>query len=139
MIAITALLLGVSLFAYALFGGADFGAGVLEGLLPREHRGRVDAALSPVWEANHVWLIAAIVIAFVGFPSVFAAASTYLHVPLSLALLGIVARGTAFTFRHYDPEPPGEGRAYAWLFRVSSALTPFVLGASFVTLGSGRP
>ena len=138
MIHATLALLLASLIAYALFGGADFGAGVLEAFLPKDERPRVDHALSPVWEANHVWLIAAIVIGFVGFPPAFAATMTFLHVPLSFALLGIVARGVAFTFRHYDPDAARRGGTYGWLFRISSALTPFLLGASLATLGSGR-
>ena len=56
-----------------------------------------------MWEANHVWLVLAVVIAFVAFPRLFSAIATYLHIPILCLLLGIVARGSAFTFRHYDP------------------------------------
>ena len=129
---------GVSLLLYLLFGGADFGAGILELIVGRRAEVYVDRALSPVWETNHVWLILALVLTFVAFPEAFAVVSTYLHVPLSLALLGIVARGVAFTFRHYDPAPPTTRRWYTWVFRVSSVLTPMFLGIAFAAAIEGR-
>lgn len=118
----------VALTLYALFGGADFGVGIIEPLLDAQHRKAIDRALAPVWEANHVWLVVAVVIAFVGFPALFSAVSTYLHIPLLLVLLGIVARGSAFTFRHYDPDPGRFGAWYSWAFRLGSLLTPLFLG-----------
>lgn len=130
--------IGVSLLLYLLFGGADFGAGILEMMVGARAEPYVDRALSPVWETNHVWLILAVVLTFVGFPAAYVAISTYLHVPLSLALLGIVARGVAFTFRHYDPAPPTTRRWYTWVFRASSALTPFFLGICFAAIAEGR-
>lgn len=123
---------------YAVLGGADFGAGIVEVWLPREDRGRVDAALLPVWEANHVWLVLVAVLAFVAFPSVFSLASTYLHIPILLVLLGIVARGSAFTFRHYDPGPGRLETWYTWAFRFGSMLTPFFLGVIAAALVQGR-
>src|SRR5215510_7821906 len=99
-------LLAVMLIAAALYtvlAGADFGAGIMEGFMGRKARERVDVALAPVWEANHVWLVLIVVIAFVGFPRLYTIVSVHLHIPIVFALLGIVARGSAFTFRHYDP------------------------------------
>jgi cytochrome bd ubiquinol oxidase subunit II len=113
---------------YAVLGGADFGVGILEPLLDRKYEKQIDAALSPVWEANHVWLVLVAVIAFVGFPVLFSTLSTYLHIPLLFVLLGIVARGSAFTFRHYDPEAGALRPWYSWAFRLGSLLTPLFLG-----------
>jgi cytochrome d ubiquinol oxidase subunit II len=123
-------LLVVMLIAAALYtvlAGADFGAGIMEGLMGRKARERVDVALAPVWEANHVWLVLIVVIAFVGFPRLYTLVSIHLHVPLLLALLGIVARGSAFTFRHYDPTLVLD-RSYTAVFRFASLLTPLSLG-----------
>lgn len=122
--------LAVALAAYVLFGGADFGGGQLEASLWRHERlrDRLQATLAPVWEANHVWLIAVIVILFVGFPVVYARLCTHLFVPLCLALLGIILRGTFFTFRKYDPEPERRVAMHAILFRASSFLTPTMFG-----------
>jgi cytochrome d ubiquinol oxidase subunit II len=123
-------LLVVMLIAAALYtvlAGADFGAGIMEGLMGRKARERVDVALAPVWEANHVWLVLIVVIAFVGFPKLYTLVSIHLHIPVLCALLGIVARGSAFTFRHYDPTSTFD-RWYTGVFRAASVLTPLSLG-----------
>ena len=124
--------LAIAIVFYALFAGADFGAGILLLLLPRERRADlrhvVDRAIGPVWEANHVWLILAVVILFNGFPRAYASVSTVLHIPITLMLVGIVLRGTAFTFRHYDVVRDKTQRAYLRVFTISSLLTPFMFG-----------
>ncbi len=96
----------VALTAYVLLGGADFGGGVWDllasGPRKREQRALIAEAIGPIWEANHVWLILVIVVLFTCFPVAFARLSIGLHIPLSLMLIGIVLRGSAFTFRsHY--------------------------------------
>lgn len=127
---ITLIFLLVAFSAYALFGGADFGGGILEATL-RQYphlQKKIQDTLAPVWEANHVWLIAVIVILFVGFPAVYAQLCTLLFVPISLSLLGIILRGAFFTFRKYDPEPVSRIAFYGFLFKISSALTPMMFG-----------
>lgn len=137
---VVAVFLGVSLFLYCLLGGADFGAGVLEMFLGKERRaaqrGIIDKAMGPVWEANHMWLILMVVILFVGFPAVYARVSVNLHIPLTAMLLGIIARGTSFTFRHYDAVKDSTQRGYTGIFVFSSVWTPFFLG---VTMGALVP
>src|SRR5687768_3002101 len=90
---------------YAVLGGADFGAGVWDlfatGPRAREQRQLIERALAPVWEANHVWLIFVVTVMFTAFPLAFAMIMTALHVPITLLLLGIVLRGSAFVFRQY--------------------------------------
>lgn len=132
------LVLGVAATLYAVLAGADFGAGVLEVFLDDEASHRVDVALAPVWEANHVWLVLVVVLAFVGFPEVYATSTTYLHLPLLGVLLGIVLRGTAFTFRHYDPSPGAWSRVYTMVFRASSLVTPLFLGITAAAVVEGR-
>lgn len=130
-----------ALTAYTLFGGADFGGGVLEATLRRHPRlqAKVQDTMGPVWEANHVWLIAVVVILFVGFPVAYAQLITLLFVPVSLALLGIILRGAFFTFRKYDPQPAGRLGLYSLLFRVSSGLTPVMFGMIVAALLGGLP
>lgn len=124
----------IALSAYVLFGGADFGAGILEtALTDRAQKKKLQDVLAPIWEANHVWLIAVVVILFVGFPRFYSLAMTRLYLPISLALLGILIRGTAFTLRKYDPAAPSWRRFYSALFRLSSLITPFFFG--FVVAG----
>ena len=131
-----------ALVIYVLTGGADFGGGIVALLArgPRREaiRELVFHALAPIWEANHVWLIVAIVLLFVAFPKVFAAVTTALHIPLTLMLIGIVLRGAAFVFAQYDEET---SRARYWWQRVfmwSSLLTPVTFGVVVGAVASGR-
>jgi cytochrome d ubiquinol oxidase subunit II len=136
------LVLILSLTAYALLGGADYGGGVWDllasGPTAARQRATIAHAIGPVWEANHVWLILAIVIVFTGFPRAFAAASTYLHVPLVLVLVGIVLRGSAFVFRAYGPDDPRHERFWGRVFAIASTTTPFFLGVIVGALTEGR-
>jgi cytochrome d ubiquinol oxidase subunit II len=62
-------------------------------------RDLIERAIGPVWEADHVWLILVVVILFNGFPPAFAAIMIAMHVPVTLMLVGIMLRGSAFSFR----------------------------------------
>src|SRR6185312_8665571 len=99
--ALIAVLLGAALTAYGTLAGADFGAGILDLLAPRRptERQSIAAAIGPVWEANHVWLIFSITILFSAFPAAFSALGTALLAPLTVALLAIVLRGAALGVR----------------------------------------
>ena len=123
-------------------GGADFGAGILELFTPEVKKADVRKAahhaIGPIWEANHMWLIIAIVILFVGFPQVYTVASVYLHIPLVIMLLGVIARGTAFTFRNYDAVKDGMQKLYNKIYVYSSFITPLFLGIISATAVSGR-
>jgi cytochrome bd ubiquinol oxidase subunit II len=136
-----ALVIVAALTLYAVSGGADYGGGVWDLLArgPRAERQRelIAHAIGPIWEANHVWLILAIVVLFTGFPPAFARITTILHVPLFLMLLGIVARGAAFSFRSYG-NPTGEAqRSWGRLFAVASLVTPLLLGAVLGAIAAG--
>src|SRR5262249_5366166 len=101
-----ALVMMTALSLYVLMGGADFGGGVWDLLAsgPRrdQQRALIEKALGPIWEANHVWLILVVVLLFAAFPPAFSAITIALHAPLTLFLVGVVFRGSAFTFRTYD-------------------------------------
>ncbi|HYC33972.1 MAG TPA: cytochrome d ubiquinol oxidase subunit II [Gemmatimonadales bacterium] len=137
-----AAMLALAINAYVLFGGADFGGGVWDLLAsgPRRARQRevIGHAIGPIWEANHVWLILAIVLAFTCFPPVFARLGTVLHIPLTLMLVGIVLRGSAFTFRTYDIEHDANQRRWGRIFASASAATPVLLGICIGAVASGR-
>ena len=131
-----------SLFLYVFLGGADFGAGIVELFSSKDdrklNRDTVYEVMGPVWEANHIWLIILIVILWIGFPAYFNIIIIYLHIPLTLVLLGITMRGVAFIFRHYDAV---QGKSQVWynrMFRISSFITPIFLGMSFGALVSGE-
>lgn len=139
---VVAAILALSLNAYVLFGGADFGGGVWDMLAsgPRRQRQRevIAHALGPIWEANHVWLILAIVLTFTGFAPVFARLGTVLHIPLTLMLVGIVLRGSAFTFRTYGSQHDAAQRRWGRIFSSASVITPILLGVSIGAVASGR-
>lgn len=124
--------LWTSIWLYLLLGGADFGAGIIELVSKRENRNvtrhTMYRAIGPIWEANHMWLIIAIVILFVGFPKIYTTMSIFIHIPLTAMLLGIIARGTAFVFRNYDAVEDDMQKIYNRIFIYSSAITPFFLG-----------
>ncbi|HEX5822512.1 MAG TPA: cytochrome d ubiquinol oxidase subunit II [Solirubrobacterales bacterium] len=138
---VCAVILWVGVTLYAIFGGADFGAGVwdlLAGSGERADRVRaqIDRSIGPVWEANHVWLIFVLVVLWTAFPSAFSAIMTTLYIPLSLAALGIVLRGSGFAFRHALPGPI-QGPATR-VFGVASLLTPFFMGTVVGAIASGE-
>jgi len=127
---------------YALFGGADFGAGfwdLIAGGAERGERPRalIQRSLTPVWEANHVWLIFILVVLWTAFPPAFSAVMTTLYVPIALAAVGIVLRGSGFAFRKSIVGLSGR-RAAGATFAISSLLTPFFMGAVVGAVASGN-
>jgi cytochrome d ubiquinol oxidase subunit II len=131
-----------ALTIYALSGGADFGGGVWD-LLARGPRAEAQRrtiahAIGPIWETNHVWMIVVVVILFTGFPRAFAAVSITLHIPITLALIGIVLRGSAFVFRSFDTPEGRFRRRWSLTFAGASVMTPPFLGMVVGAVASGR-
>lgn len=137
----TALVALAAIAAYAVFGGADFGGGVWDLLAsgPRREaqRNAISDAIGPVWESNHVWLIFAIVAMFTCFPPAFADLATGLNAPLTLGLLGIVLRGSAFVFRNYASDNVALARGWTVVFGATSILAPFFLGDAVGAIATG--
>ncbi|MBV9354708.1 MAG: cytochrome d ubiquinol oxidase subunit II, partial [Chloroflexi bacterium] len=139
---LVAVVLLLALTTYAVFGGADFGAGFwdlfagspAEGA---ERRMLINRAVGPVWEANHVWLIFCLVVAWTAFPPAFGSLMTTLSIPISLAVLGIVLRGSGFAFRH-EAERLEQQRRLGAVFAIASVVTPFFFGAAIGGIISGR-
>jgi cytochrome d ubiquinol oxidase subunit II len=137
-----AVVLFVGVLFYAVFGGADFGAGFWDLTAGGAERGRrprelIDHSLGSVWEANHVWLIYCLVVLWSAFPRAFAAIMTTLYVPLGLAALGIILRGSGFAFRKVAVRT-SEQRLAGAAFAASSVITPFFFGAVAGGIASGR-
>jgi cytochrome d ubiquinol oxidase subunit II len=133
---------GLGLTLYVLLGGADFGGGVWDLLASGPSRDRqralISQAIAPVWEANHVWLIFVLVGILAAFPPVFSALGVALYLPFTIALVGIVFRGSAFVFRSHAGGATGWERAWTRVFGVASLVTPFVLGAAGAAISTGR-
>ena len=140
---LVALVIGAALNLYVVLGGADFGGGVWDLLAtgPRRDRQRelIAHAIGPIWEANHVWLVFALVLFFSAFPAAFSTYMIALHVPITVALVGIVLRGSSFAFRAYGVRD-GSAEAHRWgrVFAIASTVTPFVLGTCVGALAAGR-
>jgi cytochrome bd ubiquinol oxidase subunit II len=134
--------LWMSIMLYFLLGGADFGAGIIEMFTSpariKRTRSTLYHAIGPIWEANHMWLVIAIVILFVGFPVIYSTLSIHLHIPMLIMLMGITARGTAFVFRHYDAIKDEMQEVYNKIFVWSSFITPLFLGIIAGATVSGK-
>ena len=131
------------LTAYTVLAGADFGAGVWTLLAapgrvdPDETRDHARHAMGPVWEANHVWLIFVLVVCWTAYPLAFGSITSTLAVPLFIAAVGIILRGTSYALRGQLDQAPGR-RTIEHVFAVSSLLTPFALGTVVGGIASGR-
>ncbi len=137
-----AIILFTAVTLYAIFGGADFGAGFWDltaGGTKRGERPRevIDHSIGPVWEANHVWLIFSFVVLWTCFPEAYASITLTLFVPLTLAALGVVVRGASFAFRKAIFRQRAR-RAFGAAFAVSSILVPYCFGAVAGGIASGR-
>lgn len=137
-----AIVLWAGVTFYALFGGADFGGGfwdLIAGGAERGERPRatIQRSLTPVWEANHVWLIFILVVLWTAFPSAFYAVMTTLYVPITIAAFGIILRGSGFAFRKSIEGLSGR-RAAGGVFAISSLLTPFFMGTVVGAIAAGN-
>jgi cytochrome bd ubiquinol oxidase subunit II len=140
--AVLAAVLWLGVTVYALFGGADFGAGFWDltaggakGGAPK--RRLIEHSIGPVWEANHVWLIFVLVVTWTCFPPLFGAVASTLWIPLTLAAFGVIARGSSFAFRKVTTDLSHQ-RIFGSGFALSSVVTPFFLGAAAGAVASGR-
>jgi cytochrome bd ubiquinol oxidase subunit II len=139
---VAAVILWLGATLYAVFGGADFGAGAWDLVAGDAERGErprglIQRSLTPVWEANHVWLIFILVVLWTAFPDAFGAVMSTLYVPLALAALGIVLRGAGFAFRK-SVRRLEYRRAMGAAFAISSVLTPFFMGTVVGAIAAGN-
>jgi cytochrome bd ubiquinol oxidase subunit II len=133
-------MLGIT--AYAVLGGADFGAGFWDLTAGTAKgggrvRGMIQRSMAPVWEANHVWLIFVLVIVWTAFPVAFGSIFSTLTIPLFLVAIGIIFRGSAFALRG-QAGTMREAKVLGGLFALSSVLIPFFFGAAAGGIASGR-
>ena len=131
----------VTMAAYALFAGADYGGGIWDLLAGGTERGaepreEIDASVTPVWEGNQTWIVLGLVLLWTGFPVAFAAVTTSLFVPLALSLLGILLRGIGFAFRHESVSLRSQ-QLNGVVFAASSVMAPFFLGTTVGAVATG--
>ncbi len=139
---LTAFVLLLTITAYSVAGGVDYGAGIwdlLAGGSAQANRVRafIDHAMAPVWEANNVWLVLAIVVCWAGFPLLFQSVFASLYPLFAVALLALILRGAFFAFRHVQSGPQAQ-RRMSVVFGISSVLAPFFFAAALGAIASGR-
>jgi cytochrome d ubiquinol oxidase subunit II len=139
---LTAFVLLLTITAYSVAGGVDYGAGIWDlfaggGAQANRARALIDHAMAPVWEANNVWLVLAMVVCWTGFPLLFQSVFASLYPLFAFALLGLILRGAFFAFRHVE-EGPGPQRRLGVVFGISSLLAPFFFAAALGAIASGR-
>jgi cytochrome bd ubiquinol oxidase subunit II len=142
MSTLVAVVLLLAVVAYAVFGGADFGAGFWDLIAGGADRGEhpretIEHSIGPVWEANHVWLIFIFVVLWTSFPEAYASITLTLFVPLAIAALGIVLRGASFAYRKAVVTLRYR-RIFGAAFAASSVLVPYCMGAIAGGIASGR-
>lgn len=139
---VLALVLLLSVAAYAAGAGTDYGAGFWDLFAGDVERGQpardlIEHAMEPVWEANNVWLIFAAVVTWTVFPILWQSIFESLYPLLAIGVLGLVLRGAGFSFRRVVHGVSGRRRASA-IFGVASILTPFCFAAALGAIASGR-
>lgn len=132
----------LGLTAYAVLGGADFGAGFWDLTAGTAHggarmRGVIERSMTVVWEANHVWLVFVLVVLWTCFPPFFGSIMSSLYIPFGIAMVGIILRGTAFALRG-QAATINEARGLGAVFAISSVILPFAFGTIIGAIASGR-
>jgi cytochrome bd ubiquinol oxidase subunit II len=130
------------LVLYTVLAGADFGAGMWRLLSGADERGErirdhAHHSMGPVWEANHVWLIFVITVAWTAYPVFVGSVASTLAAPFFIAALGIILRGASYALRS-AASTSRESRMVDGAFAVASLVTPFALGAMAGAIAAER-
>jgi cytochrome d ubiquinol oxidase subunit II len=133
--------LWTSVTAYAVLGGADFGAGLWDLLAGHRAEGEarrrlIEGAIGPVWEANHVWLVFVLLLLWTAFPRAVPPLMGTAYRPLTVVALGIILRGAGFALR--STLGSRLRLVLSATFAASSVVTPWFLGAFAGAIASGR-
>ena len=96
-------LMGVAILIYVVFDGFDLGVGLLTPLATGAEKDRMIASIGPFWDANETWLVLAVGILLVAFPSAHGAILTALYLPVAMMLTGLILRGVSFELRAKAP------------------------------------
>ncbi|MEJ5219143.1 cytochrome d ubiquinol oxidase subunit II [Cognatishimia sp. D5M38] len=133
-----AMLMGVSILIYVILDGFDLGVGVLFPFAEDDERDRMVASIGPFWDANETWLVLAIGILLVAFPTAHGFILTALYLPVAIMLVGLILRGVAFEFR--AKAPTRQKRYWNFAFFSGSLMTSlsqgFMLGKYIMGLES---
>lgn len=121
-----AVLMGASILTYVVLDGFDLGVGMLMANANDEEKDRMVASIGPFWDANETWLVLAVGLLLVAFPTAHGTILSALYLPVAVMLIGLILRGVAFEFRaKVEPE-----RKWVWnrLFFAGSLVTALAQG-----------
>lgn len=121
-----AALMGASILIYVILDGFDLGVGVLFPFAENDEKDRMIASIGPFWDANETWLVLAVGLLLVAFPSAHGAILTALYLPVAIMLIGLILRGVAFEFRAKAPAP--HKRMWNNAFFIGSLMTSLSQG-----------
>jgi len=96
-------LMGLSALIYVVLDGFDLGIGLLSPLAEPDERDLMIASIGPFWDANETWLVLAVGLLLVAFPTAHGAVLGALYLPTTAMLIGLIWRGVAFEFRIKGP------------------------------------
>ncbi len=92
-------LMAFAILIYALLDGYDLGVGILLPADSEEYRNRMISSIGPFWDANETWLVLAVGVMLIAFPSAHSLVLAELYLPAAFMLIGLILRGVAFDFR----------------------------------------
>jgi len=92
-------LMGLSILIYVVLDGFDLGVGLLFPMAGRIEQDRMIGSIGPFWDANETWLVLAVGLLLVAFPTAHGVILSTLYLPVFVMLIGLILRGVAFEFR----------------------------------------
>lgn len=134
------ILWGVLWSVYFMLDGFDLGVGSLMPVLARDESEKqlMYRAVSPYWDGNEVWLIAAGGVTFAAFPTTYAVMFSGLYSALMLVLFALILRGVAVEFRNKMDHPTWM-KVWDTCFVIGSFLPALLLGVAFANIFQGIP
>jgi cytochrome bd ubiquinol oxidase subunit II len=134
------ILWGVLWAVYFMLDGFDLGLGTLMPVLARDDgdRRQIYRAISPFWDGNEVWLIAAGGVTFAAFPTTYAVMFSGLYSALMLVLFALILRGVAIEYRNKLNDERWR-KLWDTCFVIGSFLAALLLGVAFANIFQGIP
>lgn len=133
-------IISILLIGFTLTDGFDMGVGILSpfiGESDSDHRIMINS-ISPHWEGNQVWLVAAGAALFAAWPMVYAAAFSGFYTAMILALSFLLLRPLAFDYRSKIQSAKWR-KLCDWCLCFGSFVPALVFGVAFGNLLQGVP
>lgn len=119
-------LLGISILMYVVLDGYDLGVGMLMARANDKERDIMVSSIGPFWDANETWLVLSIGILLVAFPAAYGLVLTFLYIPVTIMICGLILRGVSFDFRAKARD--NHKKAWNYAFVAGSFIASFSQG-----------